>query len=146
MQQDARKLAIEVSADRMEVRVRCDRSDWPVEKVLETVSVEAENLGLALPEDDRVWHERIRAAIEAPGDAWEVVILRGDPPAPSVDERIEWARDFFSTDFKVDQASGRIDYRERAVSQNVAAGERVARIVPGEPGGTGRESHRSAHW
>ena len=67
----------------------------------------------------------------------EVAVLHGEPPVPPVHGRIEWSRDFFSTDFVMDPKTETVDYRRRVGDPSVASGELLARRIPPEPGEPG---------
>lgn len=63
-------------------------------------------------------------------------IMRGTAPTKPVQPDIEWARDFFTESYVVDE-DGKINYRRRVGNPNVQKGEVLARVsVPkqGEPG------------
>lgn len=81
-----------------------------------------------------------RAARAARQSRFCVRVATGTPATEPVHEQIVWARPFLSTEFAVDPATGRIDYRTRAASQakNVRVGDLLATITPGQPGAPGR--------
>lgn len=75
-------------------------------------------------------------AIDPPGDG--LLVARGTPPTPGTPARIEY---YFSADpinvGPVVSTSGRVDYREGSVIQNVVEGQVLARKIPGTPGAPG---------
>ena len=67
------------------------------------------------------------------------VLIEGKPGTPPIDGAIEWAQDFFSSGFVVDDATGAIDYRQHAAQRSVAEGQLLARIKPATPGIDGED-------
>lgn len=132
-------VTLKVSPDRMTVHACWTSGDLTAEAIVEMIYAEGPKLRLKLPEDRQDIHGRVSAAVAAGGPTWQTLLLSGTPTVPPVDERIAWERDFFSRGFKVDKKTGRIDYRERAVSLSVAEGEVLGGVVPGRPGVPGTD-------
>ncbi len=77
-----------------------------------------------------------QAATENP-EIVNLSLMEGEAPVMPKDGRIEWADDFFSTGFSVDEETGRADYRKKLEKRSVSEGQLLARIIPPEPGTAG---------
>lgn len=126
-----------IAPSRMEVRAHWQAS-VPAEQVL--TMLKAQFAAHHLPwSADEAMKVRIQGAAAHPNGTRETVLLTGTPAAPPQDESLQWARDFFRTDFQVDAATGRMDYRQRMASENVKAGELLATLMPGVAGAPGAD-------
>ena len=121
----------------MSVRARSDSSEFSLDAVMEGICAKASEIGVKLPDDLVELRARVQLALDSKGDSWQVVVTVGIPAKETTDERTEWSRDFFSTEFKVDETTGRANYRERSGNRSVPADEVVARIIPGQRGESG---------
>ncbi len=96
-------------------------------------------MNVALLPDRNALLEWLRDALAASGKLKGAIVAKGEPPTPGEDGRIEWARNFFDTDFAVDPATGAVNYRERQGDPAVEAGEFLARVIPPVEGKAGRD-------
>jgi uncharacterized protein (DUF342 family) len=133
----AKWVQVALSADQMRLLARCSRPVCPLDELTAAALEQIQRLGTKLPIDPRKVRLLLEGAMASAKGPWEVCLIQGRPPKPPVDERIEWQRDFFGGGFSVDPDSGRINYRQRTASQEVAEGELLATIVPGVPGEPG---------
>jgi len=140
-QEQKTTVRIVIDTDRTEAHVQWDRSQDSADQVLQQVPIQAEKLRLKLPEDLSDLQEKVQAVYEGQHETCDcdVLLLAGVPVTPPVDEAVEWTRNFFNHDFKVDPKTGRIDYRERAANQNVQADELIGKIIPGKSGKPGKD-------
>ena len=107
------KYDIRVTNDRMELllsgRVHAEEMDdvWP--EVEETLR----GLGITAAERIQTIANALRDAVREGGLLRDRVLLSGVPPVPPKEGQIEWSRDYFSTDFVVDEKTRAINYRNR---------------------------------
>lgn len=109
-------------------------------ELVDAITDELAVLGVAvIPSKAELWKVLSEAPPGEDGRISGVALVEGVAPAPSKDGWIEWTRDFFSSDFVVDEKTGAIDYRERTGDPSVREGELIARVWPPEPGQNGRD-------
>ena len=83
-------------------------------ELVDAITDELAVLGVAvIPSKAELWKVLSEAPPGEDGRISGVALVEGVAPAPSKDGWIEWTRDFFSSDFVVDEKTGAIDYRER---------------------------------
>jgi len=128
---------IRVSDDRMSVLLDCLASKESLLLLLARIADELAGMGLAQTPNREKLTQMLRSAAESGSQLADVVLVAGTPPVPPENGAIEWARDFFSTGFAVDEKSGTIDYRQRAANLAVSKGEFLARLVPPKEGKDG---------
>ena len=133
---EASRLTLDIGPDRMQVRATGAGAFGSLDELIDGVRELMEEKDLQWPAEDTELRERLSHVLETE-ETWKVVVLEGTPTVPAVDESVEWTRDFLGEDYQVDPVTGRIDYRERAASRNVVAGETLGRVVGGEPGTPG---------
>jgi len=103
--------------------------------VLVPLLIEAlERQGITDPAALTVAEQRLRAVAGRGCILAGVPILEGRAPVPPQDESVAWERDFFQEGYAIDPETGVIDYRERIARNSVVEGERLARVIPGQPG------------
>jgi len=68
-----------------------------------------------------------------------IVLVEGQPPIPPEHGEIEWVKDFFRSDFAMDEESGRIDYRKQIDHRFVKAGAVLARVSEPKLGFAGKD-------
>ena len=126
-----------VSADRVTVAVTGVDGASDVAGLAVAVADTLEQLGVnPLPSVESIQHA-LKAQFQQTGSYEEAVVAQGQASTPPEDGRIEWGRDFFSTDFAVDPETQQVDYRRRTGDPSVEAGEFLARITPPQPGQDG---------
>ncbi|MFO7976723.1 MAG: FapA family protein [Candidatus Hydrogenedentota bacterium] len=92
-----------------------------------------------IPEKSALLELLSNAPVDEGGRITNLALIAGKAPIPPKDGRIEWARDFFSSDFVIDEKTGAIDYREHTGDPSVVEDEFIARIHPPEDGEDGRD-------
>ena len=126
-----------ISADRLSVLLDCPD---PLADLDRTVTIVMDAFRqLRLPEyPDAALLREMLAAGARPGQALSGhALIEGYDAEPSVDGRLEWARDFFVEGWEVDARTGAIDFWARLDNRAVAAGEWLLKLHPpvtGEPG------------
>lgn len=130
---------VRVAADGMAVVVLRLPSEATLEASVERLHGILTTLKIAempsLDELTRMFRDRVDA-----GHGTENVVIReGTRPQDSQDGQIEWAQDFFSTEFEIDPETGNVDYRSRLAKPSVVAGQLLARMIPPVHGTPGRD-------
>lgn len=123
-------LEIAVSPDKMSASLVGSLPETAPEdvaaKVLEAASVRglvqvvsAEELADLLRSEAQQGHSRI-----------ELRLAQGTAPVPPTEARLEWAGDFFSKEYLVDEATGATDYRTFKSNPSVVKGQLLLTVVP----------------
>ncbi len=68
-----------------------------------------------------------------------LIIARGRPVVPPVNGDTQWAKDFFSKAWQVVDDTGRVDWREHAVSRVLKNGDLVGKVIPPKLGKNGED-------
>ncbi|HIJ64705.1 MAG TPA: DUF342 domain-containing protein [Candidatus Hydrogenedentes bacterium] len=138
------EVSIRVRADRMAVLLNCPKLPSDLELLLERVRTALKGLGI--PEEWRgeTCIERVRQAAAEAESIKNLIIVKGEPPEPPKDGRIEWGNDFFNSAFVVNEKTGAIDYRKRVAQTSVEAGQLLATVRPPVKGRAGRDVHGRA--
>ena len=131
-------LVLRVSDDKMQLLLTHVAPLPETPLLLDAVEASLTALQFTRPVARAEWESRVIQAA-ALQDLHDVPIIEGTPPVPPVHGRIEWVADFFSKGFVADEASGRIDYRQRAAQQSVEKGQLLGHIVPPEEGHEGTD-------
>lgn len=140
--QSGESAQLEISSDKLEVLVKCDFSAELLGTEVETalkdeIRASLNELGVSSAASDIDLTGWLHGVVkgERATEGW--VLFRGTPATPPVDGRIEWAGNFFEKGFKVDEATGKTDYRSPLAETAVSEGKLLAELVPpqkGEPG------------
>lgn len=131
-------IQLRTSADHLELYL--DHTQMPDDFDSFVEDVRQELLERGTPEEwlGEEFRKRLLACKET-GSLKEVLLLKGVPAKPPKDGYIQWASDYFSTGFMVDEETGAIDYRQRAAQTSVQASDLLAAIMPPEPGKNGQD-------
>lgn len=129
---------LRVSEDRMALLVSFRVGEEGLDPVLEQVVQAAAELTAPLP-DPAVLRERLLELAGPEGAVLDGVLAEGTPPTAPEHGRLEWAGDFFSAGFMVDERTGALDYRRRKARTAVTEGEPLVRIIPPVPGQSGTD-------
>lgn len=132
-------IEITVTEDRLRVILKCVVTDESREDLLDQIEEELELFGIADRPNRAELAEILAEAAKQGGSPFERVLVEGTSAAPPKPGRIEWGRDFFSTDFQVDEATGLMDYRVRKGQPAVQEGEFLAHIIAPIRGKAGRD-------
>lgn len=139
MNQKQGELSITVTDDRLAVWLECASAGEDFAAKSAQIQAELQQNHIPLkPDYDRL-QEHLRMASAAGQPVVRVLLLAGRAATPSRDGAIEWARDFFSSDFAVDEKTGTIDYRQRVAHTTVQEGEFLARVIPPIDGEEGQD-------
>ncbi len=128
---------LRVTKDRMAVLIDCHVPSEDLTPLAEAISNELLAVGVPQPPDLKEIKSKLRRASYKSPHLQDLVLLEGRAPMPPVDSRIEWAGDFFSTGFVVDEVTGAIDYRRRRAQVSVAENQLLARVIPPKDGQDG---------
>jgi uncharacterized protein len=130
-------IEVEPSVDKMRMLLTCVVPEG--EELTVFKEVQSRLLTLRI-EDRQVLAQaeaRFMSALQQDRSLESVVLFEGTPPTPPTDATILWAADFFSKEFKVDEETGRMDYRERTVKRTVREGQHLATLTEAEAGTPG---------
>ncbi len=128
---------VQVSADRCSVLLDADDPLANPDLTLETIIAACTEL--QLPEIPAA--EQLLTILQeacTPGEAVSALpLITGRPCVPPVNGRLDWARDFFTEGWAIDEKTGAIDFWEKIDNRNVKEDELLVSVldpVPGEPG------------
>ena len=130
--------ALRVAEDGMTVLLDCAVPKRGWEDLIDQIQGELTALGVFNKLDSGLLSEKLlKSAGGAPlkGE----LLLEGVRPIPQRDGTIEWARDFFTAAFVVDEKTDRIDYRRRLDHRTVEECELIARLFQPQKGKDGRD-------
>jgi hypothetical protein len=133
---------LEVSKDKLEIIVHCDFGAELLGSESETalrdnIHASLSQLGVSSAASDVDLANWLRTKVQDEKDSEPWVLFRGTPATPAVDGRIKWEGNFFEKGYKVDAATGQIDYRSPLAETAVPEGKLLAILMPpqkGEPG------------
>lgn len=138
--QESRQLDLRASDDGVELHLDCNLegvSDlaFTVDLILD--KMHGMKIALRIERDELM--QNIREAVARSSRLTDFVVVKGVAPGEPVDGRVEWTRDYFSTDFIVDEKTGAVNYRERRGNPNVNEGEVLAKVYPPKGGTSGHD-------
>ena len=122
-------ILLRVSDDKMQMLISGDIRGWKKDELLEHFEgklKEEKILELNIIENAK---NRLLEIIEKEKIFENIILLRGKPPTPPVEGRIEWQQDFFAEGFEIDPETGMMDYRKPKAKLNVKAGQLLAIII-----------------
>jgi hypothetical protein len=125
---------LRLSDDKVSVLLDCRVNGDDFDLVMRRAERELEKLGVPSRPPRSELEARVRAAAKECSELVDVVLFEGVPPIPAQDGMVEWTRDFFSTDFAVDDETGAIDYRQRTSQPQVEKDQMLARVLPPQEG------------
>lgn len=132
------KFALNVSEDRLLLSFEGHVDPEQLDGLLQEVIVEFAEMGISAPPPDEL-RRLFAAAAPRPTDVSALALVHGKAPVLPQDGKVQWARDFFTAAFKVDEATGIVDYRERQGDPSVEKDELLARVLPPVPGEDGTD-------
>ncbi|HOV60959.1 MAG TPA: FapA family protein [Candidatus Hydrogenedentes bacterium] len=136
-------LTVRLSDNRARVLVDCSARKGEEETLVLQLRDELVRLGLGDTASEEAATTAFREAlsrVEGTRISLEsVTVLRGEEPTDPVDAHLEWTDNFFDQSFVVDEATGQINYRERAGKLSVVTGQKLAELVPAVEGTPGRD-------
>jgi len=128
---------VRVTDDLMRVLLDCKIPSGNLDPLVTDIEMELVSLNIAEPLDRDEIEQRIRNAAEDTSRLVNEVLVEGRKPVPPQDEAIEWAQDYFSSGFTVNEKTGAVDYRQPAAKPTVEDGQLVARLIPSKEGQEG---------
>ncbi|MFH1550546.1 MAG: FapA family protein [Planctomycetota bacterium] len=132
-------IGVSVSEGKMSVLLDVDAKDLSEEMLLAKVQDRMSELKITAPFDRKALQEKISENGGTTEKISGLIIARGKPLTPSVDGHIKWVRDFFSKDWLVVNATGRVDYRERSTSRVLKSGDLAGNMVSPKSGSEGQD-------
>lgn len=136
---DGAPLAYDLRISRDKITVRLDCPD-PLAQVSTTaLQILTDFQKLEIPEypDQDTLIEILQDACSPGEDLVDYAIIMGIEAVPTQDGRLEWARDFFTSGWKIDETTGTIDFWQKLEERSVHEGELLVTLhhpIPGEPG------------
>ncbi|MCX8065979.1 MAG: FapA family protein [Candidatus Hydrogenedentes bacterium] len=118
-----------LSEDKMEIKVNGDIRGWEEKELLEELEKKLKELGVKKKELLEESKDRLKEIIKYEEIFRDIILLRGKPPKPSVEGRIEWSQDFFAEGFEIDPETGAMDYRRPKAQRNLKEGQLIATII-----------------
>lgn len=131
------RFRLRVTEDCMAVLLDCRLSRKNLNSLVSAIEAELASMGIATPPDRTELKRRIITAVKSGPVLRGAVLFEGQPSVPLQGDQIEWARDFFSPRFVMDEKTGTVDYRRRIGRPTVKSGEFLGRLPhfkEGEPG------------
>jgi len=139
MGNDVPEFNLRVTDDRMAVLLDCGIPAGNLDSLLTSIQEELVSLQIAEPPGRDQLEQLIRRAEEAGSFLVNKVLAEGQKPVPPQDEAIEWAQDYFSPGFAIDEKTGAVDYRQHAAQPTAEEGQLVARVILPKDGQDGRD-------
>lgn len=137
MEETHKEYNLRVSEDATEVLLDCDISTVELDKLVVNISKELEELGIKDPPDQKQLKDQLQQITSVIPNLVDFVLIKGEPPVPPLDGRVEWDGDFFNTGFVADKETGKIDYREKASHESVKKGVLLGHQIPTREGKDG---------
>jgi len=132
-------IIVSVSEDRMSALLDVNAIDTDEEMLVAKIQDRMSELKITAPFDRKALQEKISENGGTSEKISGLIIARGNPLTPSVDGHIKWVRDFFSKDWLVVNATGRVDYRERSTSRVLKSGDLAGNMVSPKSGSEGQD-------
>ncbi len=132
----SRNFELSVAEDHMAVLLKWRVRERQVDSVAEKIREDIAALGVAQVPSVEELAKRLRDA-GSEGQMVTITLVEGKWPVTPRDGSVEWAQDFFSGGFAVDDKTGAIDYWRRAEQRGVKQGQLLVTAVTakqGEPG------------
>jgi len=134
---DASTLQVRVREDRLAVLVDCVVARKTLPLLSRAIASQLKEKGVtSLPSTNEITMRLVQAAKEN-RNVKDLVIMEGVAPIPPRDGTIEWADDFFTPGYYVDEKTGTMDYRRPKGRPEVSKGQLLARLIPPRRGRAG---------
>ncbi len=130
-------LLVRVSEDKMQMLISGDVRGWKKEELLENLEEKLKEEKILEPDIIEKAKNRLLEIIEKEDIFENVILLRGKPPTPPLEGRIDWKQDFFAPGFEIDPETGTMDYRKPKAKLNVKSGQLLAIIILPQEGEDG---------
>jgi len=134
---DAFTLQVRVSEDRLSALVDCIVRHRILPMLTNAIASQLKEKGVTpLPSINEITVQLVQAAQQG-RKVKDLVIVEGVAPIPPRDGSIEWAGDFFTPGYYVDETTGTMDYRRPNGRPMVTRGQLLARFIPPREGRVG---------
>ncbi|MDX9974046.1 MAG: FapA family protein [FCB group bacterium] len=130
----AQSLTLNVSPDRLAIHYHGPAPTNADDTLCNEILAELTVLGVPVVPSRETLLARIQAAL-----ADGAPLVEGQAPVPSQDGILNWAGDFFSQGFLVDEKTGSVDFRQRAAQLSVTDGQLLLTVVPPVDGVAGMD-------
>ena len=136
---DAFTLQVRVSEDRLSALVDCTVRHRILPMLTNAIASQLKEKGVTpLPSINEITVQLVQAARQD-RNVKDLVIVEGVAPIPSRDGTIEWAGDFFTPGYYVDEKTGTMDYRRPNGRPTVTRGQLLAQFTPPRQGRAGHD-------
>jgi len=126
---------LSVAEDGMVVLLNCRFRERRIGALVRDIREQLSSMGVVEIPSRQDMERRLREAGE--GKLVDMILVEGKWAVPSRDGSVEWAEDFFSSGFAVDEKTGAIDYWRRADQRGVKEGQLLATMTPAKMGEAG---------
>ncbi len=138
MEEAQKEFHLRVTEDGMAVLLDGDIITDELDALVVAIGNELKALEIKKPPGQKQLKELLHRAAKENPHIVGLVLIKGKPPVPPQDGRIEWLGDFFNTGFVEDKKTGKVDYRQRAAHESVTKGTSLARQIPAREGKDGQ--------
>ncbi len=128
---------LRVTDDGTVLLLDCDVKGQHIDVLVERIESECSELGIVEPPSRKQLEALLGPAEQSGAPLKDEALVKGQPPIPPKDGVLTWSKDFFSSDFMVDQKTGAVDYRHRAGHRTVEDGQILASLTYPEKGRPG---------
>ncbi|MBN2308074.1 MAG: DUF342 domain-containing protein [Candidatus Hydrogenedentes bacterium] len=130
---------LRVSDDRLAVLLDCQIEEGGIDRSVDQILGGLKGLSVAaVPSREDLEQLVVAATAEGPEIAG-LVLVQGRAPILPLEAKIEWAGEFFSPGFAIDDDTGQADYWQRRAQPAVREGELLATVTPPKEGEDGED-------
>ena len=137
MEETQKEYNLRVSEDSTAVLLDCDLSSVELDKLVDNISKELEELGVKDPPDQKQLKDQLQQIEPVIPHLVDFVLIKGESPVPPTNGRVEWDGDFFNNGFVANKETGKVDYREKASNESVKKGMLLGHQIPVKEGKDG---------
>ena len=101
MEETQKEYNLRVSEDSTAVLLDCDLSSVELDKLVDNISKELEELGVKDPPDQKQLKDQLQQIEPVIPHLVDFVLIKGESPVPPTHGRVEWDGDFFNNGFVV---------------------------------------------
>ena len=114
--------------DNLAVLVDCPDPLAAIGKWTERIHAELENLEISETPSAEIIKSLLKKSSQPGQDLIDHVLIMGQSPVPSQASRMAWSREYFAAGWQIDEATGKINYREKVENCAVNRNELLLRI------------------
>lgn len=130
------KFSLSATPDRLALLLSCEAPAERLDELLCLIESALVEMGIKSADAIEEVKQRVLQAVSGKTQLLDEVILEGKAPVLPTDGTIEWAGDYFTEGFVVDEQN-RVDYRRLAADRSVSPGQLLARLSPPKDGEEG---------